>query len=45
MEFIKTARITVAGCVEGNAYTETELLINLDRYSVPLQSMKASGGN
>lgn len=45
MEVVKTARIAVAGCVKGKAYTETELLINLDRHSAPLQSIKAYGGD
>lgn len=45
MEVVKTARIAVAGCVKGKAYTETELLTNLDRHSAPLQSIKAYGGN
>lgn len=40
MEVVKTGRIAVAGCVEGKAYTETELLINLDRHRAPLQSIK-----
>jgi hypothetical protein len=45
MEVVKTGRIAVAGRVKGKAYTETELLINLDRHSAPLQSINAYGGN
>jgi hypothetical protein len=45
MEVAKINRIAVAGGVKGKAYTETELLINLDGHSAPLQSIEAYGGN
>jgi hypothetical protein len=43
MEVVKADRKVVAGCVKGKAYTETELLINLNRHSAPLSKYKGIG--
>jgi hypothetical protein len=40
MQVAKINRIAVAGDVKGKAYTETELLINLDGHGAPLQSIR-----